>query len=558
MASTSDRPASKYKKPMGTYVPPAKRVKAEKFDVGSEEYQRSAWDDNKKKITGLINRASATNVTTIVKELFKCNLIRYRGIFASALLKAQETSPVFTDVYAALLAIINSRISSIGKLVVNRLVLQYRISFKNNNKPRLLTTVRFIAHLTNQDVVYEVLGFQLIEHLISQPSPTLIEILVAFLKECGSKLEQTNGALLFETFRTLRNLSLENEYDTRTHEIIDMIHNIRKDKFRNFPPIKKELDLVDEDDRITHEIALIDLPDGIPGICPRKEDFHMELNYFKLDPDWLDNEAKYDEFKKSLLDEAEGSSSEQEESNDDDDDDDSGDDAEQEDKKPVIKEEDKQNVKQGIIDRTGGDLIAFRKEVYLTIKSSIRHEEVVHKLLKSKIKPELNDELCQMILDCCGQDRTYEQIYGLVASKLCQINRREYASIFEKLFTLFYEVVHMFEINKIRNIAKLYAHLLTTESIDWKCLSCLKLREGATTSAGRCFIKFLFLELVSILSMPTLIEYINEPTKEEGFKDLFPKDQEQDTRFAIYFFTGSGLGQLSEGLRQELKAKSDG
>ena len=157
-----------------------------------------------------------------------------------------------------------------------------------------------------------------------------------------------------------------------------------------------------------------------------------------------------------------------------------------------------------------------------------------------------------MILDCCGQERTYESIYGLVASKLCQLNRRDFPSIFENLFGQFYESVHRFETNKIRNIAKFYAHLLSTESIEWFCLSCLKLRENATSSAGRCFIKFLFQELVSILSMTTLMEYIKEPTKVEAFRDLFPRDLEQDMRFAINFFTFSGLGQLTEELRQEL------
>jgi len=557
MADTVEKPASRYKRPVGAYVPPAKRVKAEKFDVGSDEYQRSLWDENKKKITGLINRASPSNLTAIVKELFKCNLIRYKGLFATALLKAQEKSPAFTDVYAALLCVINSRIKSIGKLVVNRLVLQYRIAFKNNNKPKLLVTVRFIAHLTNQDVVYDVLGFQLIEHLLYQPSQTLIEILIAFLKECGAKLEKTNAALFFETFKTLRSLSLENEFNARTHELIDQIHMIRKSKFRDYPPIKKELDLVDENDRITHEIALIEPPDGVTGVCPRKEDFQMELNYFKYDPNWSTNEAKYDEFRRSLLDEDEGDSSEDGSSDYEDvsSDDKEANDEEQEDKKPVIKKEQETPV----VDKTGADLIAFRRSVYLTIKSSVRHEEVVHKLLKSKMvaDSDLHEELCKMIVDCCGKDRTYEQIYGLVASRFCTLNRRNFAPIFEKLFAEFYEAVHMFNPNEIRNISKLYAHLLITESIDWSCLRCLKLRENATTSAGRCFIKFLFQELVSTLSMNRLIEYMQEPTKEEGFRDLFPMDEEQDIRFAINFFTCSGMAQLTDGLRKELLSRQE-
>lgn len=532
-----DKPETQ-RKPIGVYVPPAKRLKQEKLDVGSEEYQRLQWDHNKRKITGLINRANVSNVTTIVKELFKCNLIRYKGLFASALIKAQETSPVYSDVYAALLAIINSRIKNLGILTINRLILQYRIAFVNNNKPKCMAIVRFFAHLTNQDVIHEVLGFQLINHLIDKPTPSSIEIVLSFIRECGSKLEQLNQVYLFEVFKTLRELSLENELDSRTNDLIDLIHNLKKEKFKGFPSIRRELDLIDEKDKITHNIKL----DG-----PEKKDFHMEYNYFKLDPDWTQNEAKYENLRKSLLGE-----DEEDEVSDDESENSGTDDSEGE----VAESDEKESkVDQKIIDATGSNLIDFRRTVYLTIRSSVRHEEVVHKLLKSRIAPELYDELCQMILDCCGQERTYETIYGLIASKLCQLKRREFSPKFELIFRMFYETVHRFETNKIRNVAKFYAHLLTTESIDWSCLRCLKLRENATTSAGRCFIKLLFEELVSTLSLATLIEYVKDPAREVGFKDLFPMDEEQDIRFAVNFFTFSGLGQLTEDMRNELLSR---
>lgn len=534
---SSSKSKPQYKRPVGPYVPPAKRVKSEKFDVGSEDHQRLDWDEHKKKINGLINRANYSNVTVIIKELFKCNLVRYKGIFASALLKAQETSPKYTEVYAAILAVINSRIKTIGALVVNRLILQFRLAFLGNNKQKCLASIKFIAHLTNQEVVHEVLGFQVIDLLIGKPNASSLEMVIEFIKECGAKLEILNSSYLFEIFKTLRDLSLEQELDTRTQVQIDLIHTIRKNKFKDFLPVKQDLDLVEEDDKVTHKIELTE---------PKKEDFHMEFNYFKLDPNWAENEAKYHEFQSSLF--GDGSDA-----------DNSSDDSDGEDHDGGATDNSDADVKLDqnapVIDKTGADLVEFRKNVYLTFRSSVRHEEVVHRLMRSGISPELHDELCQMILDCCGQERTYGPIYGLVASKICEINRRTYAPIFEKLFQLFYETVHKFETNKIRNISKFYAHLLTTESIDWSCMSCLKLREEGMSSAGRCFIKFLFEELIAKLSRRTMLEYIEDPSKSEGFVGLFPKDDEQDIRFAINFFTLSGFGELTQGLRQELLSR---
>lgn len=67
MSSTNEASAKKYKKAMGTYI--AKRVKKEKFEIGSEEYQRFYWDENNRKITGFINRANTTNITFIDKVI---------------------------------------------------------------------------------------------------------------------------------------------------------------------------------------------------------------------------------------------------------------------------------------------------------------------------------------------------------------------------------------------------------------------------------------------------------------------------------------------------------
>lgn len=40
-----------------------------------------------------------------------------------------------------------------------------------------------------------------------------------------------------------------------------------------------------------------------------------------------------------------------------------------------------------IIDLTGQDLVAFRRNVYLTIQSSLDYQEAAHKLLKNELKP---------------------------------------------------------------------------------------------------------------------------------------------------------------------------
>mgnify|MGYP000906921141 CR=1 FL=1 len=72
-----------------------------------------AWEALKKSIHGLlINKVNTSNLYLVVKDLFRENIIRGRGLLCRSLLQAQSASPTFTNVYAALIAVINSKVSA--------------------------------------------------------------------------------------------------------------------------------------------------------------------------------------------------------------------------------------------------------------------------------------------------------------------------------------------------------------------------------------------------------------------------------------------------------------
>jgi pre-mRNA-splicing factor CWC22 len=121
----------------GVYLPPARLralQQAASADKASPEYQRLSWDALRKSITGIVNRVNITNIKQIVPELFAENLIRGRGLFCRSVMKAQAASLPFTPVFAALVAIINTKLPQVGELVIIRLLSQFRRSFKRNDK----------------------------------------------------------------------------------------------------------------------------------------------------------------------------------------------------------------------------------------------------------------------------------------------------------------------------------------------------------------------------------------------------------------------------------------
>jgi pre-mRNA-splicing factor CWC22 len=123
----------------GVYIPPARlramqQAAVASGDKSSPEYQRLSWDALRKSITGIVNRVNITNIKQIVPELFSENLIRGRGLFCRSVMKAQAASLPFTPVFAALVAIINTKLPQVGELVVIRLLSQFRRSYKRNDK----------------------------------------------------------------------------------------------------------------------------------------------------------------------------------------------------------------------------------------------------------------------------------------------------------------------------------------------------------------------------------------------------------------------------------------
>lgn len=542
-SSAQDEPTAKKKKdeldPLltrtgGAYIPPAKlRMMQEQItDKNSLAYQRMSWEALKKSINGLINKVNISNIGIIIQELLQENIVRGRGLLSRSVLQAQSASPIFTHVYAALVAIINSKFPQIGELILKRLILNFRKGYRRNDKQLCLTASKFVAHLINQNVAHEVLCLEMLTLLLERPTDDSVEVAIGFLKECGLKLTQVSPRGINAIFERLRNILHESEIDKRVQYMIEVMFAVRKDGFKDHPVILEGLDLVEEDDQFTH-------------MLPLEDDYNPEdvLNVFKMDPNFMENEEKYKAIKKEILDEGDSDSNT---------DQDAESSEEEEEEEEEEGEEDEEGQKVTIHDKTEINLVSFRRTIYLAIQSSLDFEECAHKLLKMEFPESQTKELCNMILDCCAQQRTYEKFFGLLAGRFCML-KKEYMESFESIFKEQYDTIHRLETNKLRNVAKMFAHLLYTDSLPWSVLECVKLSEETTTSSSRIFVKIFFQELCEYMGLPKLNARLKDETLQPFFEGLLPRDNPRNTRFAINFFTSIGLGGLTDELREHLK-----
>ncbi|XP_059077925.1 uncharacterized protein LOC131876519, partial [Cryptomeria japonica] len=493
----------------GVYIPPFKLAQMMKDveDKSNVEYQRMTWDALRKSINGLVNKVNASNIKNIIPELFAENLIRGRGLFCRSCMKSQMTSPGFIDVFAALVVVVNTKFPKVGNLLLRRIILQLKRAYKHNEKHMLITTAKFIAHLVNQQVAHEIIALELLTLLLENPTDDSVEVVVGFVKECGSLLQDLSPKGLYGIFERFRGILHEGEINKRVQFLIEALFAIRKAKFKGRPAVRP--------DQLTHEVFLEDELDQEVG-----------LDVFKPDPNFLEHEATYEKLKKDILgdassDKAEGENDSGDDSDDDDDDDD---------------EEGEEALR--IQDETETNLVNLRCSIYLTIMSSADFEEAGHKLLKIKLET--------------GQERTYLRYYGLLGQRFCMINKI-YEEFFDKCFVQQYSMIHRLETNKLRNVAKFLAHLLGIDALPWHCLAYIHLTEEDTTSSSRIFIKTLLQELAEQLGILLLNERLNDPTMQESFDSISPKENPKNSRFAINFFTSIGLGGITESLCEYLK-----
>lgn len=149
------------------------------------------------------------------------------------------------------------------------------------------------------------------------------------------------------------------------------------------------------------------------------------------------------------------------------------------------------------VDFTEQDLIAMRKKIYLIIMSSATADEITHKLLKlchdeenRSVEHAKKRNLCNMLIETCANERTFVKDFGLVGEKFCRLSR-EFQDLFDESFAIYYTTIHRYDSSRLRNIARFFAWLFHSDSIEWSSFVYIRLTEQDTTSSSRIFIKTL-------------------------------------------------------------------
>ena len=221
-------------------------------------------------------------------------------------------------------------------------------------------TSTFIAHLCNQYVAHEIVALQILLLCLDRPTDDSIEVAVGFMREVGLFLAENSPKANNSVFERFRAVLHEGAISKRCQYMIEVLFQVRKDKYKDNPAIGEGLDLVEEEEQITHRVTLDDelqVQESLSELsCTRHRMAAHVADLFKVDPTFQENEKRYEDIKHEIL------------GSDDEDDDDSGSyDSDDESADEVVAPE-----KTGIADLTETNLINLRRTIYLTIMNSVR------------------------------------------------------------------------------------------------------------------------------------------------------------------------------------------
>lgn len=533
------------------YIPPHKlrlfeqslRKDLIESQIALEIQQRTNWETLKCNITSLVNKVNTANIEFVVLELFTENLVRAKGLLVNSIIRAQSSSPGLTPVCASLVGVINTKIPEIGSLLIRRVILQFRRAFKRSDRLVCFSSVKFLAHLINQKLLTEFFGLEMLIFLLEINTSDAVELAISFMIEAGQvlfELSEVGVNLVFERFKTLLH---EGEVVKKVQFAIEKLFAVRKNNFKENPGLIKELDLVDENDQITHIINFDD--ETITA--------ENELNNFKFDPLYDEHEMDWQEIKVEILGEETITNLQTQKDN------------KIKKESEMTEETEKDNAEKQpneavITDMTQESLVQLRQSIYLRIMNSIDFEECAHKLLLMKLPVTQWEEMGNMIIDCCAEERVYINYYGLLGERLCK-TKEDFIKVFHKTFVDRFLVIDEYKTQKIRKIAKFFAHLLSFDAIDWFVLKCIDLREESTTASSRIFLKVLFQDLALNLGIKGLNDRLQDVDMSENFEGLFPKNSLENMEFAINFFISIGLKALTEDyqefFREQLALEDD-
>ncbi|XP_025203498.1 pre-mRNA-splicing factor CWC22 homolog [Melanaphis sacchari] len=408
------------------------------IDQLSDVYQRTSWDKSHISISYLLLSLNDNNIGIVKKELIQHDLLRFKELFSHYIIQG-VLHPTHLDknsnVYAALIAVINLVIPEIGKLVLDRSMGLFKLTYHILHE-NIYDYSKFIGYLISHGVADTKVAVELVTHVFEREETLFsVEIVLTLLEICGKQINRVFKKWLNEIFDKIHNFINDELNDDEVDNSLNLrILKLRKTEFKftstDFVP--------NFDYQITHFLTI----DSVSFMTSNPIEY-------RFDPEIETNEKMYKNMVSKLLHEY---------------------DAEEEYRcefavKFTYNFIPEQRLSKIIrqINKIEIDInvVSLKKMCLRTFINTMLDSSIVYKGFYQKFMmiPGQEMDICFMLLDCCCKRDTYEDDFGLLAKKFCETNNL-YIEMMKVLFLHSYVNSYKFDSLKSSIIAEFFAHLI--------------------------------------------------------------------------------------------------
>ncbi|XP_077592327.1 nucleolar MIF4G domain-containing protein 1 [Stigmatopora nigra] len=442
----------------GKYVPPQMRNK-------ENDQRKAQLEKLRKNVKGLLNRLSEPNMSSISNQLeaFYMNHSRkdMNDTLTEVLLAACVTPALMPDrllmEHILLISILHHAVGlEVGAHFLETVVRQWDDMYKHPTGGKECDNlVAIVAHLYNFQVVHSLLIFDILRRLVAEFAEKDIELVLFVLRTVGFSLRKDDALalkeLITEAQRKAADAGAKFQDQTRVRFMLETMLALKNNDMRKIPgynpePVEK----------------LKKLQRSLIKSSAEGSDLKLRVS--------LENLLSADQTGRWWI---VGSSW-------------SG--------VPMINNQESKDVGEGQFQFTAKVLELARKQrmntdvrrnIFCVLMTSEDYIDAFDKLLRMGLKDKQEREIVHVLMDCCLQEKTFNNFYAVLGEKFCSHDRR-FQMTFQ--FTLW---------DKFRELSNLPARafnntsLLVTRFLQNKCLSLSILKAIEFSELDKPTVRFL-------------------------------------------------------------------
>lgn len=170
----------------------------------------------------------------------------------------------------------------------------------------------------------------------------------------------------------------------------------------------------------------------------------------------------------------------------------------------------------------------LRTSIHFTVHSGLNFDKCAHRLMVMDLKRHQQLELCYNFLKYCREEEEYDRIYGLLAKRICLINK-SYVQLFKELFRYTFSYAHHLRTNRFWNISQFFAQLLSINAIGMNVFDCDCFKGDYHTNEQVGLFRYLILDMLEFMGKVKFNERFNDPRSiiqkrlQKALEIIFPR-----------------------------------